>query len=153
MKEQFDRWYKNIGKIKRSDRFEVYINAFAHIFDPHSDYYNPKEKQDFDISMGGKLEGIGARLRTDGDLTKVVSIVPGGPVWKGEELEVNDYILKVTQKGEESVDIFGMRIDDVVSMIRGKKGHTCYPLCKKERWKYNRYRHRKRSCQYCRVFC
>lgn len=120
--ENYDQWYKNFRKVNRSDRFEAYLNTFAHIFDPHSDYFNPKEKQDFDISMGGKLEGIGARLRTEGDLTKVVSIVPGGPVWKNKEIEVNDFILKVTQKGEEAVDVFGMRIDDVVSMIRGDKG-------------------------------
>lgn len=120
--ETFEEWFKNISKIKRSDRFEAYLNSFTHIFDPHTDYFNPKEKQDFDISMGGKLEGIGARLRTDGDLTQVVSIVPGGPVWKNKQIEVNDYILSVTQYGGEPVDIFGMRIDDVVSMIRGDKG-------------------------------
>jgi len=120
--ETFEEWFKNIEKVKRSDRYEAYLNAFTHIFDPHSDYFNPKEKQDFDISMGGKLEGIGARLRTEGDLTQVVSIVPGGPVWKNKEIEVNDYILAVTQKDGEPVDVFGMRIDDVVSMIRGDKG-------------------------------
>ncbi len=120
--EDYDKWYKSFKKVRRSDRFESYLNTFAHMFDPHSDYFNPKEKQDFDINMGGKLEGIGARLRTEGDLTKVVSIVPGGPVWKNKQIEVNDFILKVRQKGEESLDIFGMRIDDVVSQIRGKKG-------------------------------
>lgn len=120
--ENYNDWYKNFKRVRRSDRFESYINTFTHLFDPHSDYYNPKEKQDFDINMGGKLEGIGARLRTEGDLTKVVSIVPGGPAWKGKQLEVDDAILKVTQKGEEPVDIFGMRIDDVVSKIRGDKG-------------------------------
>lgn len=120
--DNYDDWYKSFRKVRRSDRFESYLNTFAHLFDPHSDYYNPKEKQDFDINMGGKLEGIGARLRTEGDLTKVVSIVPGGPAWKGKELEVDDAILKVTQEGEEPVDVFGMRIDDVVSKIRGDKG-------------------------------
>jgi len=120
--ENYDDWYERFQKIRRSDRFEAYINSFAHLFDPHTDYYNPKEKQDFDMDMSGKLEGIGARLRTEGDLTKVVSIVPGGPAWKGKELEVDDAIVKVTQKGEEGVDVLGMRIDDVVSMIRGKKG-------------------------------
>ncbi len=122
VRETYDKWYKTFKKVKRSDRFEAYLNTFAHLFDPHSEYFNPKEKQDFDISMGGKLEGIGARLRTEGDLTQVVHVVPGGPVWKGKQIEVNDLILKVKQKGEEAVDVFGMRIDDVVSMIRGKKG-------------------------------
>lgn len=120
--DNYDDWYKNYRKVRRSDRFESYLNTIAHLFDPHSDYYNPKEKQDFDINMGGKLEGIGARLRTEGDYTKVVSIVPGGPAWKEKQLEVDDIILKVKQETEEPVDILGMRIDDVVSKIRGDKG-------------------------------
>lgn len=123
VKENFDDWFKRFNKVRRSDRFGAYLNTFTHVFDPHSDYLSPKEKQDFDISMGGKLEGIGARLQTDGDMTKVVSIVPGGPVWKDKRIEVNDHILKVRQEGgDEAVDIFGMRIDDVVQLIRGKKG-------------------------------
>ena len=120
--KNYNRWYKNFKKVKRSDRFEAYLNSLAHAFDPHSDYFNPKEKQDFDINMGGKLEGIGARLRSEGDLTKVVFVVPGGPVWRNKTIEVNDYILKVKQKDEEPVDVFGMRLDDVVAMIRGDKG-------------------------------
>lgn len=130
-KKMYDNWFKSMTKLRRSDRFEAYLNAITHRYDPHSDYFNPKEKQDFDINMGGKLEGIGARLRTDGDYTKVVEIIPGGPAWKGKELEVNDLITKVTQKGEEALDISGMRIDDVVQNIRGKKGTTVILTVKK----------------------
>lgn len=120
--EIFDDWYKRMDKLKRSDRFESYLNAFTHQFDPHSDYFNPKEKQDFDINMGGKLEGIGARLQQDGDYVKVTSIVPGGPAWKGKDLEIDDLIMTVTQKGGEPLDITGMLVGDVVTHIRGKKG-------------------------------
>jgi len=123
-RKSFDDWYERLEKIRRSDRFENYVNSITHVFDPHSDYYNPKEKKDFDIRMGGKLEGIGARLSVDGEYTKVVSIVPGGPAWLSKELEVNDLITAVTQDGEETLDITGMRLDDVVSKIRGDKGTT-----------------------------
>ena len=117
--DMFDR----IKKLRRSDRFEVYINAFANLEDPHTEYFSPKDKEDFDIRMGGKLEGIGARLQADGDFTKVVSIIPGGPAWKGKELEPKDLILKVAQgDSEDFVDLTGMRLDDVVRLIRGKKG-------------------------------
>ncbi len=117
--DMFDR----IKKLRRSDRFEVYINAFANLEDPHTEYFSPKDKEDFDIRMGGKLEGIGARLQADGDYTKVVSIIPGGPAWKGKELEPKDLILKVAQgDSDDFVDLTGMRLDDVVRLIRGKKG-------------------------------
>ncbi len=120
--DSYKEWFKRLDDSRRSDRFEAYINSITHIFDPHTDFYNPKEKTDFDIRMGGKLEGIGARLQTSGDFTKVSTIIPGGPAYKGKELEVDDLITAVTQKGGEPLDITGMRISDVVTHIRGKKG-------------------------------
>ena len=122
IKDNYSNWFERLGKLRRSDRFESYINAITHSFDPHSDYLNPKKKADFDIRMGGKLEGIGARLSSDGEFTKVVSIVPGGPAWKGKDLEVDDIITLVTQEDGEQTDLKGMRLDDVVQKIRGKKG-------------------------------
>ncbi len=120
--EIFDDWYKRIKKRRRSDYMSSYLNAVTNIFDPHSGYYEPKDKENFDIGMSGTLEGIGARLQTDGDYTKVVHIVPGGPAWKHKELEENDLIMKVSQGAENAVDVTGFLIDDVVKLIRGKKG-------------------------------
>ena len=122
IRENMDNWYKRLNAITRSDRFELYVNSLIHIYDPHTDFLNPKEKEDFNITMSGKLEGIGARLQADHEYTKVTSIVPGGPAWKQKELEANDIITGVQQEGKDIVDIKGMLIDDVVKMIRGKKG-------------------------------
>lgn len=123
VKEVFDDWYERLDKVRRSDRFEMYLNSVTNVFDPHSDYFNPKEKEDFDINMSGRLEGIGARLQMDGDFTKVIMIIPGGPAWKQKELEVDDKIFKVQQEKEvEPVDVTGWLVDEVVGLIRGSKG-------------------------------
>ncbi len=119
----FDDWFVRLNKVRRSDRFETYINSITNVFDPHSDYFNPKEKEDFNINMSGRLEGIGARLQMDGDFTKVVMIIPGGPAWKQKELEVDDKIFKVRQEKEtEPIDVTGWLVDEVVQLIRGPKG-------------------------------
>jgi len=118
----YDRWFKRLQKMDRSRRLEIYLNSFTNIFDPHTGYYSPKEKENFDIQMSGKLEGIGARLQSDGEKTTVTEIVPGGPAWKQGELEAKDVITKVAQEDGIYVDIMGWEIDDVVSKIRGKKG-------------------------------
>ena len=118
----YDDWYTRLQRRKRSDYLDIYLNALANLFDPHTGYFEPIEKENFDISMSGRLEGIGARLQTDGDYTKIVSIVVGGPAWKQGELEENDIITKVAQGDEEPVDIRAMSIDDVVQLIRGRKG-------------------------------
>ena len=123
VKKDFDRWYVSLDKQRRSDRFEMYLNSITNVFDPHSDYFNAKEKEDFDINMSGRLEGIGARLQMDGDYTKVVLVIPGGPAWKQKELEVDDKIFKVQQENQvEPVDVTGWLVDEVVSLIRGPKG-------------------------------
>lgn len=119
----YDDWYNRLGKRKRSDHVSMFINCITNVFDPHSEYYQPIDKENFDIGMSGRLEGIGARLQTDGDYTKVAEIIVGGPAWKGGELEANDRIMKVAQGDDpEWIDITGMVINDVVQLIRGKPG-------------------------------
>lgn len=119
----YDKWFKRLQKLDHNRRLEVYLNAITNYFDPHTGYYSPREKENFDIQMSGKLEGIGARLQSDGEKTTVTEVVPGGPAWKQGVLQAKDVILKVAQgdTDAESVDVMGWEIDDVVSKIRGKK--------------------------------
>ncbi|MBK9733629.1 MAG: carboxy terminal-processing peptidase [Saprospiraceae bacterium] len=132
VKKRYKDWFDRMSKLRRSDRLEIFLGSIANYYDPHTDYFSPKEKQDFDINMGGKLEGIGARLQTDGDYTKVSSIIVGGPAWKTKKLHDDDIIMKVAQKGGEPVDIAGMRVDDVVQLVRGKKGTIVILTVKKK---------------------
>ncbi len=118
-----DDWYDRLFKLKRSTRLSYYLNTITNIYDPHSDYLEPIDKQNFDIRFSGRLEGIGATLQTVGDFTKVSSIVVGGPAWKGKDLKENDVIMKVAQGDSgEWKDLTGMVIEDVVQLIRGEKG-------------------------------
>ncbi|MGI9158311.1 MAG: carboxy terminal-processing peptidase [Saprospiraceae bacterium] len=120
--EAYDRLFKRLKKADRTKRLEAYLNALTNVFDPHTGYFSPKEKENFDINMSGKLEGIGARLQSDGEKTTATEIVPGGPAWNQGELQAKDVILKVAQGDGEFEDIMGWEIDDVVSKIRGPKG-------------------------------
>lgn len=122
--DTYDKWFKRLKKLDRDHRMEIYLNSFSNVFDPHSGYFSPRDKENFDIQMSGKLEGIGARLQSDGEKTTVTEIVPGGPAWKQGVLQPDDVVLKVAQGDSdvESVDIMGWDIDDVVAKIRGPKG-------------------------------
>jgi len=106
----------------REKQLEVYINAILSCYDPHTSYFPPKQKEEFDISMSGTLEGIGAMLTVDGEYVRVEQIVPGSPAWRSGELKAGDLILKVGEGSKEPVDVSNMPIDDVVQLIRGKKG-------------------------------
>lgn len=99
------------------------VNAVAQTLDPHTTYMPPADKANFDIQMSGSLEGIGAVLREKDHLIEISEIVPGGASWRQGGLAPGDLILSVQQdNGSDPVDVFDMRIDEVVKMIRGKKG-------------------------------
>ena len=121
LKRQND-WFRRMGKIERKDRLSLYINCVTNLYDPHTGYFPPKDKEDFDIAMSGKLEGIGATLQEQDGYVKVVRIVSGSASWKQGELKAGDLILKVAQGDNEAVDIVDMRLDEAVKLIRGKKG-------------------------------
>lgn len=111
-----------IADLDREDWFSVYVNTIASRFDPHTSHMAPSEKERFDVSMSGKLEGIGARLQKKGDFTEITELISGGPAWRGKELEAGDIVLKVAQADAEPIDVVGMRLDDVVKKIKGPKG-------------------------------
>ncbi len=118
----YNDWHHRLVKTDEHDLLSFYLNAIAAYFDPHTQYFPPEDKENFDISMSGKLEGIGATLSQANAYIKVEQIVPGSPCWKQGELEVGDLILKVAQASAEPVDVVDMRLDDAIKMIRGKKG-------------------------------
>lgn len=122
VKDNYDDWMRRISKINQNDYFSYYVNSIAEALDPHSEYLPPQEKNNFDISMSGKFEGIGATLQSKNGQTKVVDIIPGSASWRQGELEINDVILKVAQDTAQAVDITNMDLDDAVQLIRGKKG-------------------------------
>lgn len=117
-----ERFFKRIVKQDKDNLVALYINTFVNSFDPHSSYMPPARKEDFDIAMTGRLEGIGAVLQEDDGYIKVVRIVPGSASWRQKELKTDDIILKVGQGKNEAEDIVEMMLSEAVKLIRGKKG-------------------------------
>ncbi|CAL2058972.1 carboxy terminal-processing peptidase [Tenacibaculum sp. 190524A05c] len=114
--------YIRIDELQNADWYSTFLNSVVSGFDPHTSYMSPRIKSRFDQDMSGKLEGIGARLQKDGIYTKIVELISGGPAWKQGDLEPGDIILKVAQADGEPLDIVGMRLDDAITFIKGKKG-------------------------------
>ncbi|WP_035668450.1 carboxy terminal-processing peptidase [Flavobacterium sp. 83] len=120
--KSLDEYFGFMKDLDRNDWFSVYINSITSRFDPHTSYFAPEEKERFDVSISGKLEGIGARLQKKNDFTEISELISGGPAWRGKQLEAGDLVMKVAQGNEEAVDVVGMRLDDVVKKIKGPKG-------------------------------
>jgi carboxyl-terminal processing protease len=122
-RDALENFYENQEDLERKDWFSMYLNAITSQVDPHTNFFAPRDKERFDISMSGKLEGIGARLQKERDHIKIVEVISGGPAWKHGKLEVGDEIQRVEQEDEdESVSVVGMRLEDAVELIKGPKG-------------------------------
>ncbi len=115
-------WFKRLNKITAKDRFSTYVNTITGLYDPHTEYFAPKDKKKFDQSMSGQFEGIGARLQSKDGILKVSEVIVGSPSFKQGELKAGDEIHKVAQGKNEAVDITNMDMDDAIELIKGKKG-------------------------------
>jgi carboxyl-terminal processing protease len=105
------------------DVLELYVNALANAYDPHSDYMAPEEAQDFSIqAIKHIVTGIGAVLRTDDGYATIDEVIPGGPADLDKRLQAGDRILAVGQGTDKPVDAVFMKLKHVVAMIRGAKG-------------------------------
>lgn len=121
--------YKNLAQFlnqyNSEDVFQLAMNSFTESIDPHTNYFSPETSDNFKIDMSLSLEGIGARLQTEDDYTKIVEVIPGGPAAKSKLLNADDKIVGVAQNDDgDFEDVVGWRINDVVKLIRGPKGTT-----------------------------
>ena len=133
VKDVITDYFRRLKQRKRETYFTMYMNSFTEQYDPHTSYYSPRDKEDFDISISGQLEGIGAQLQDKKGYATIASLVVGGPAWKDGRLEVGDQITKVAQgKKGEAVNIVGMLLDEAIRLIRGKKGTEVILTVKKK---------------------
>jgi len=123
LRKRYENFAQFLNQYNSEDVFQLSMNSFTQALDPHTNYMSPETSDNFKIDMSLSLEGIGARLQTEDDYTKVVEVIPGGPAAKSKLINVDDKIVGVAQNEDgEFEDVIGWRITDVVKLIRGPKG-------------------------------
>ena len=127
IQEKLAKRYRNqlsqILKTNDRDIFQTYLSTVAKAVDPHTAYFSPRDSENFNMGLSLSLQGIGAQLTTEDEYTKIVELIKGGPAERGNELREGDRIIGIGQGVDGDIqDVVGMRLDDVVSQIRGEKG-------------------------------
>ncbi len=115
---------KRLKQSESEDAFQLVMNSFARVVEPHTSYLSPRNAERFQVDMNLSLEGIGAELRSIEDYTVIHRIVTGGPADKSKQLKSKDRIVGVAQGDKDFEDVIGWRLDDVVELIKGAKGTT-----------------------------
>ncbi len=123
VKDLISDYFRRIKQTKRENYFSIYMNSFTEQYDPHTTYFSPTSKEDFEFEMSGQMEGIGAKIQDKRGYATIAELIVGGPAWKSNKLEVGDKIIKVAQgKNGEAKNIVGMILSDAIRLIKGKKG-------------------------------
>jgi carboxyl-terminal processing protease len=118
----------SISELDSTDAFSSFLNAYTAAIDPHTDYLDPRSAERFNQQMSLSLEGIGAQLQKQDDVTVIREVLPGGPAIRSGQLEAGDRIVAVGQGADSAgnsrpmEDVIGWRLDDVVEKIKGPKG-------------------------------
>jgi len=119
------RYNRNLHFFHELDNDEVlefYLTSLAHVYDPHSDYMNKSQADNFAIGMSLSLFGIGAELSSLDGYCTINRLMPGGPAAKSKLIKDKDRIVAVAQSNSPPVDVVDMNLNKVVQMIRGPKG-------------------------------
>jgi carboxyl-terminal processing protease len=119
---RYTRLAQTMSKLTPDEVLGLYLNALAHVYDPHSDYLGRNQVEDFSIAMNLSLLGIGATLRAEDGYCRIFDLVPGGPAARSGLLKPGDRIIAVGQGEQKPVDIVDMPLSDAVKLIRGPKG-------------------------------
>ena len=118
------RYARNLHFFKdwdNEDVVQVYLTALTHVYDPHSDYMNKIQADNFAIGMNLALIGIGAELYSDDGYCTIRRVMPGGPAEKSKKIKEKDRIVAVAQSDAPPVDCVDMALNKVVQMIRGPR--------------------------------
>src|ERR1700728_1203307 len=122
-RKRYEHVEKRMDQTKHADVFEAFMNAFVLSLDPHSNYFSPRNSEEYNIQMSLSYEGIGASLQLTDDYVTVIDVIAGGPAATSGKLAASDRITAVGEgKTGELIDVIGWRLDDVVQKIRGPGG-------------------------------
>ena len=123
LEKRYRRFIRKVNLFDEEDVISIFLNAFVHTLDPHSNYLNPTQSEEYEIQMSLSYQGIGARLNLADEQIQVVNIIPGGPAARDGRLKPMDKIIGIMdEKNKTITDLIGWDLDEVVKLIRGPKG-------------------------------
>ena len=113
---------KTVSALGDDDVLEIYLDALAHVYDPHSDYLGKESMESLSIAMNLSLFGIGATLANEDGTCTIHELVAGSPAALSGALKAGDRITAVAQATGAPVDVTAMPLTRIVQLIRGPKG-------------------------------
>jgi carboxyl-terminal processing protease len=103
----------------------VYCQALAVCYDPHTAYFSPDEKADFESELGNKPLSFGLTISEDDDgHAQVGHLQPGGPAFKSGGLSEGDKIVAIRWEGKAAIDVADASATELYNILSAEGGST-----------------------------
>jgi C-terminal peptidase prc len=106
------------GEMTRDQKtYKMFMKSFMLALDPHSDYLEGEDEDEFTTHMERSFFGIGVQIRPCPLGAYVEEVIKGGPSDKSKRFAKGDQIIAV-----DDVILAGKTINEIVKLIKGEKG-------------------------------
>lgn len=116
-------WHLAEANFLRTENFDTQSQIYGatkglvdSLDDPYTVFMTPDEAADFEESMNGEFEGVGAEIDRRDDQIIIISPLKGSPA-ESAGLESGDIVFKIDDE-----PTFGISLEEAVTRIRGPKG-------------------------------
>ncbi|WP_295674557.1 carboxy terminal-processing peptidase [uncultured Mucilaginibacter sp.] len=102
----------------------LYCETIASCFDPHTEFFPPQEKENFESELGKQPFQFGFRMKEDKNGGVLIdNLEPGSPAYKSGKLNKGDKFMSLQWDGRKAVDVSDISPDDFIELIR-QSGHN-----------------------------
>ncbi|HEY4935868.1 MAG TPA: S41 family peptidase [Puia sp.] len=109
----------------------AWCESVASCYDPHTEFFSPGKKEEFQGELGDKQLQFGFSLGEGKDATEITHLKPGSPAYKSGLIHEGDQILALQWEGNEEVDVSDGSTEEVNAFISGDHGKTLTLTLKK----------------------
>jgi len=96
----------------------LYFETIASCFDPHTEFFPPEKKEDFESALGKQPFMFGFTMKEDetGGIL-IDNLQPGSPAYKGGKLNKGDKFLTFQWEGSPPVDVTDISIEEFSALV------------------------------------
>jgi carboxyl-terminal processing protease len=109
----------------------AWCESVASCYDPHTEFFSPGKKEEFQGELGDKQLQFGFSLGDGKDATEITHLKPGSPAYKSGLIHEGDQILALQWDGNEEVDVSDGSTEEVNAFISGDHGKSLTLTLKK----------------------
>jgi carboxyl-terminal processing protease len=109
----------------------AWCESVASCYDPHTEFFSPGKKEEFQGELGDKQLQFGFSLGEGKEATEITRLKPGSPAYKSGLIHEGDQILALQWEGDEEVDVSDGSAEEVNAFISGDHGKSLTLTLKK----------------------